>query len=119
MENKWILKKANSKLHLARHITLDYYWCNNNILSDSWFLENTLIESAKAIWATVITSNFHNFKPQWVSWVVILSESHFTIHSWPEYWYAAVDMFACWDMQFEKWIEILRKTFQSKKVNKI
>jgi len=116
MNDKWFLKESNDKLNLARHITLDYYGCDNNVLSDSWLLENTLIESAKAIWATIITSNFHNFKPQGVSWVVILSESHFTIHSWPEYWYAAIDMFACWDMQFEKWINLLSHIFKSKKV---
>jgi len=116
MKTIWEIKDYNSKLYLARHIIIDYYMCDREILSDPWLLENTLIEAAKAIWATVITSNFHNFEPQWVSWVVILSESHFTIHSWPEYWYAAIDMFACWNMQFEKGITLLTNIFKSKKI---
>ena len=114
-----MLKRTNSDLYLARHITLDYYDCNINIISNSTILEKTLIDSAKSIWATVVSSYFNNFEPQWVSWVVILSESHFTIHSWPEYWYIAVDMFVCWNMQFEKWIELLTNVFKSKRVELI
>lgn len=108
--------ESNSDLFLARHLTLDYYDCDTEILLDSEKLESILIESAKAIWATIVSSNFNNFEPQGVSWVVVLSESHFTIHTWPEYGYAAVDMFACWDLQFEKWIELLTGMFKSQKV---
>ena len=109
-------KKPNSSLFLARHLTLDYHDCDNQVLLDKNLLEQTLIDSAKAIWATIISSNFNQFEPQGVSWVVVLSESHFTIHTWPEYGYAAIDMFACWDMEFEKWIELLTNVFKSKKV---
>lgn len=110
-------ERSNSSLYLARHITIDYYDCDIDILLDSDRLEKVLIKSAEAIWATIVSSNFNNFEPQGVSWVVVLSESHFTIHSWPEYGYAAVDMFACWDMQFEKWIELLTEVFKAKKVD--
>ncbi len=116
MKNKHILKKSNSDLYLARHITIDYHECDNNILLNKELLESTLIKSAKVIWATIISSHFHNFEPQWVSWVVILSESHFTIHTWPEYNYAAIDMFACWDMQFEKAIDLLSEIFKTVKI---
>ncbi len=109
-------KSCNSSLYLARHLTLDYYDCDSKILHDIDLLEKTLIESAKAIWATIINSNFHRYDPQWVSWVVVLSESHFTIHTRPEHWYAAIDMFACWDMQFEKGIELLTQVFKSNRV---
>ena len=43
--------------------------------------------------ATIINSSFHTFEPQGVSGVVIIAESHFTIHAWPEHDYAAVDIF--------------------------
>ncbi len=116
-ENKLELnKESNSSLFLARHLTLDYYDCDTEVLLDNKLLEQTLIDSAKAIWATIISSNFNTFEPQWVSWVVVLSESHFTIHTWPEHNYVAIDMFACWNMQFEKWIELLTKAFKSQKV---
>jgi len=117
MKNIEILKKSNSDLYLARHITIDYYECDTNVLLNKELLEKILIDSAKSIWATIISSHFHNFEPQWVSWVVILSESHFTIHSWPEYNYVAIDMFACWDMQFEKGMKLLSKAFKTKKIN--
>lgn len=113
--NKELLKKDfNSYLYLWRHITLDLYNCDKDILRDLKILEKTLIDSAKVIWATVIKSEFHEFKPQWISWVVVLAESHITIHSWPEYGYAAVDIFACWDMNFKKWVDLLKNILKPK-----
>ena len=109
-------KKSNSSLYLARHLTLDYYDCDTSVLLDSNLLEQTLIDSAKATWATIISSTFNNFEPQWVSWVVVLAESHFTVHTWPEHGYVAIDMFACGNMQYEKGIELLTKVFKSQKV---
>lgn len=109
-------KESNSDLYLARHLTIDFYDCDTDVLLDCKTLEESLIISAKAIWATIVNSNFHMFEPQGVSWVVVLSESHFTIHTWPEHGYAAVDMFTCWDMKFEKWIDFLTKIFKSRRV---
>ena len=109
-------KKSNSSLFLARHLTLDYYDCDSEILLDAKLLEKTLRESAIVSWATIISSSFNNFEPQGVSWIVVLAESHFTIHTWPEHGYVAIDMFACWDIQFEKWIELLTNVFKAKRV---
>ena len=64
------IEAKNSDLYLGRHLTLDYYDCDTEVLLDPDLLEKTLIESAKAIWATIITSDFHKFEPQGVSWVV-------------------------------------------------
>lgn len=51
--------------------------------------------AAKEAKATVIESRFHKFNPHGISGVVVIAESHLTIHSWPEYAYAAVDIFTC------------------------
>ena len=48
--------------------------------------------------ATIVESTFHEFSPHGVSGVVVIAESHLTIHSWPEYCYAAVDVFTCGDL---------------------
>lgn len=106
----------NSYLFLARHVTLDYYDCDTDVLLNNKLLEEKLKDSAKIVWATIINSEFNTFEPQWVSWVVVLAESHFTIHTWPEYWYVAIDMFTCWNMEMEKWIDLLTKVFKSKRV---
>lgn len=54
-----------------------------------------MIFSAKKAGATIISSSFHHFSPQGVSGVVVIAESHLAIHTWPEYGYAAVDVFTC------------------------
>jgi S-adenosylmethionine decarboxylase proenzyme len=61
-----------------------------------------MIDAAVAAGATVLDVSFRKFAPQGVSGVVIISESHLTIHTWPEYGYAAIDLFTCGD-RAEPW----------------
>ncbi len=56
-----------------------------------------MLQAANACGATPIDDNFKHFKPHGVSGVVIISESHLTVHTWPEYGYAALDIFTCGD----------------------
>jgi S-adenosylmethionine decarboxylase proenzyme len=80
---------------LGRHLLLELKDCDPEILNDLEFLKSSLSETAVQIGATVIGDSFHRFSPQGVSGVVIVSESHLFIHTWPEYGYAAVDVFTC------------------------
>lgn len=66
-------------------------------LDDPIFLEPLFVGAACAAGATVLGSSFHHFEPQGVSGVVLLAESHLTVHSWPEHRYAAIDLFSCSD----------------------
>ncbi len=54
-----------------------------------------MIEAAKVSNATIVDSTFHHFSSLGVSGVVVIKESHLSIHTWPEYKYAAVDIFTC------------------------
>ncbi len=80
---------------LGRHMTIEYYDCDHDILCDSKLVEQIFIDSAKASGATVLGTNFHSFEPQGVSGFVVIAESHFSVHAWPEHDYAAVDIFTC------------------------
>jgi len=51
--------------------------------------------AAQAINATVLSGHFHQFEPHGVSGVLVISESHFAVHTWPELGYAAIDLFTC------------------------
>lgn len=82
---------------LARHLLVEMYFCDVSRLDDVEYLERELVAVARECGATVIDSRFHKFSPQGVSGVVIIAESHFSIHSWPEYGYAALDFFTCGD----------------------
>ncbi len=83
--------------NLGQHLLAEFYECNSNILNNVQLIEDAMTEAAVACGATVITKNFHHFSPFGVSGVVIISESHLAIHTWPEYGYAAVDLFTCGD----------------------
>ena len=80
---------------LGRHVLLELRDCDPQVLNDLNFLKRCLIETAEQIGATVLGESFSQFSPQGVSGVVIISESHLCIHTWPEYGYAAVDVFTC------------------------
>ena len=80
---------------LGRHLLIELKDCNRELLNDPEFLMNFLCEIAEQIGATVVNQAFHKFSPQGVSGVVVIAESHICIHTWPEYGYAAVDVFTC------------------------
>lgn len=82
---------------LGRHILAEIYGCDSEILNDKISIEKIMIESALKAGAEIREVIFHTFSPQGVSGVVIISESHLTIHTWPELGYAAVDIFTCGD----------------------
>ena len=80
---------------LGRHLLLELRECNVAVLDDLVYLENALVSAAKESGATVIGQSFHQFAPQGVSGVVLIAESHLSLHTWPEHAYAAVDIFTC------------------------
>ena len=80
---------------LGRHVLLELHECDCDILRDPVRIEQIMRESAEAAGATIVQSVFHQFSPFGVSGVVVIAESHLAIHTWPEYGYAAVDLFTC------------------------
>lgn len=103
---------------LGRQILVEFYDCDQSKLNDVSFIESSLIDATKASGATLISHNVHKFSPYGVSGVVVIAESHIAIHTWPEYLYAAVDIFTCGDT-IDPWIiqEKLKVRFESKNVS--
>lgn len=99
---------------LGRHILVEFTGCNAETLNDVTKIEKSMVAAAEVAGATVISSNFHHFSPFGVSGVVVIQESHLAIHTWPEYRYAAVDLFTCGDT-VDPWIsfEHLKKAFEA------
>lgn len=99
---------------LGRHILVEFSGCNAEILNDVSKIEKSMVKAAEVAGATVINSNFHHFSPYGVSGVVVIQESHLAIHTWPEYRYAAVDLFTCGDT-VDPWVsfEFLKEAFQA------
>jgi spermidine synthase len=88
---------------LGRHVLVEYFDCSPEILNDVTVIEKNMVNAAVEAGATVINSTFHHFSPFGVSGVVVIQESHLAVHTWPEYGYAAVDLFTCGDT-VDPWI---------------
>lgn len=99
---------------LGRHILVEFNGCNPDVLNDVAVVEQSMVEAAQTAGATVINSSFHHFSPFGISGVVVIQESHLAIHTWPEYKYAAVDLFTCGET-VDPWIsfEHLKQVFQA------
>ncbi|NLI70866.1 MAG: S-adenosylmethionine decarboxylase proenzyme [Firmicutes bacterium] len=80
---------------LGRHVLAEFYGCPTELLDDREFIEQEMVSAAKVAGAEVREVAFHQYLPQGLSGVVVISESHLTIHTWPELGYAAVDVFTC------------------------
>ena len=99
---------------LGRHILVEFFGCNPEIMNQVSTIENGMVTAAETAGATVINSTFHHFSPYGVSGVVVIQESHLAIHTWPEYQYAAVDLFTCGD-EVNPWksFDYLKKAFEA------
>ncbi len=90
---------------LGIHILVEFYDCNTSVLNDPEVIEKEMVKAAELIEATIISSSSHAFSPHGVSALVVIAESHLTMHTWPEHGYAAVDLFFC-TKKIEPWIAI-------------
>ncbi|RKD75733.1 adenosylmethionine decarboxylase proenzyme [Sinobaca qinghaiensis] len=82
---------------MGRHVIAELWGCNIDKLNDREAMENVFVNAALEAGAEVREVAFHKFAPQGVSGVVIISESHLTIHSFPEHGYASIDVYTCGD----------------------
>jgi len=83
---------------LGTHLLVELRECNTEILKNLEKVRNALVSAAKEAKATIVDVSFHEFNPFGISGVVVIAESHLTIHTWPEYDYAAIDIFTCGDI---------------------
>jgi S-adenosylmethionine decarboxylase len=80
---------------LGRHLIMELSGCNRTTLDDAPLLEQLLNESVRRSGATIVQTVIHRYNPYGVSGVVVIAESHISLHTWPEYGYAAADIFTC------------------------
>ncbi|MCR6546464.1 adenosylmethionine decarboxylase [Dehalobacterium formicoaceticum] len=99
---------------LGRHVLAEFYDCPFEVLNDLKQVERNMVQAALDAGAEVREFVFHKFSPQGVSGVVVISESHLAIHTWPELGYASVDVFTCGD-RVDPWdaCKILKESFQA------
>jgi S-adenosylmethionine decarboxylase len=92
------------------HLLVDLWDASN--LADPDHIDQALREAAITAGATILHSHFHHFTPNGgVSGVVVLAESHISIHTWPERNFAAIDIFMCGACDPHEAIPVLRRAF--------
>jgi S-adenosylmethionine decarboxylase len=105
--------------HSGRHVLAELTACPAEMLNNPVALEACFRQCAVDGGATLISSHFHHFSPQGVSGVVVIAESHITVHTWPEVGYAAVDVFTCGRPDIaEKIMSLIASALQAGQVQK-
>jgi len=109
------MKKDKSPIKSAGiHILLDFWGAKN---TDSVkFVKKALIDAISASKFTLLKIDLHKFSPQGVSGIAIIAESHVSIHTWPEYEFVALDIFACGGKNTKLALKSLKKSFKPKKM---
>ena len=100
---------------LGLHLLLELKECNPKHLNDLDYVRQALLLAAHTVGAHVVGESFHHFSPQGVTGILAIAESHISIHTWPEYRYAAADIFACGaSFQPRKAAEVLVEQLEAK-----
>ena len=79
----------------GRHVAVDAWGVRYDLLNDADWLKDQLVEAAEATGATVLSVQSRQFEPQGATVLVLLSESHLSIHTYPEKGFAAIDCYTC------------------------
>ena len=89
------LNNEKELVYRSKHFLLELYRCDFEKLNDESFLRCTLNNAAKLANAKVLNLISNKFEPHGVTAIALLAESHLSIHTWPEVYYSAVDIFTC------------------------
>ena len=106
---------TNEHITKAKHLIVDLFdcKCKTSIINEITFTINAVFESIKLSNNTIIKVLQHKFKPQGISIVVMLAESHLSVHTYPEHKFVSIDIYSCGKHATpEKAVEYLIKTFE-------
>ena len=104
---------------LGRQFVIEMWGCNGNTNAPE-VVRKALEEAVKRANVTLLDLRVHTFNPHGVSGVAVIAESHISVHTWPEFGYAAVDIFTCGkDACPEAALEVLKEVFKPKRMEVI
>jgi len=103
----------NMQFHAhGQHVILDLYGINHAQLTNPELIESMMLNVADELKATVLQSHLHHFgEDLGVTGVLLLAESHMSIHTWPEAGFAAIDIFMCGDKDMNQAIQLFIQAF--------
>jgi S-adenosylmethionine decarboxylase proenzyme len=109
-----LIQSLSAKEYAGTQAIIDLYSCSTEYLDDIRWIEKKMIRAATLAGGSIVRSEFHQFSPWGISGVVIIAESHIAIHTWPEYRFAAIDIFTCSeDLKLQKAYDYLIDAFRT------
>lgn len=103
---------------LGNHLIIELYECHRDVINDAQMVEEKLKEAVRVSGANMVQSVIHEFNPHGISGVVVIEESHFSVHTWPEYGYCALDIFTCGDeIDYHSALQYLKTEFQAQSMS--
>ncbi|MCR5777566.1 MAG: adenosylmethionine decarboxylase [Lachnospiraceae bacterium] len=100
---------------MAKQLVADLYGCGE-IIDDPEALKDAAHTAIRFVGADIVEECIHKFEPIGVTYFAVITTSHFSIHTWPEYGYAAIDIFSCTDTVVDGITDTLRDLFQAQEV---
>jgi S-adenosylmethionine decarboxylase proenzyme len=101
------------RLSLGTHWIVELVGCRADRIATVDAVKPALVRAVTESRATAIHYEWHQFEPQGMSATVLIEESHFCLHTWPEHNYLALDIFTCGDMDAQRAIEILARDLEA------
>lgn len=101
---------------MASQMLVDLYECDGNIIDDMDEIKKLSHRVIKEIGSEIVEECFHKFTPIGITYIAVITTSHFSVHTWPEYNYVAVDIFSCDEKLPDKIVEELKKALGAKRV---
>lgn len=110
------------KRERGTHALVELFGCKEKRLDDLLFLKNLFKETIRKSGLQLIKNGlkFHKFNPRGATGVALLSSSHLSFHSWPEYKYVTLDIFACdKEEKVYKALELFVKRLKPRRLKKL
>jgi len=103
---------------LGHHLIVELYDCDTAAINSARTVETSLLKAVDISGATLVRSVIHEFNPHGISGVIVIEESHFSVHTWPEYGYCALDIFTCGsEIDHMSALQYLKETFSAKSIS--
>ncbi len=99
---------------MANQLLVDLYVCEEEILNDMERIKEIAHRVIAEIHSEIVEECVHQFEPIGVTYIAVITTSHFSIHTWPEHRYAAVDIFSCNEVLPDVVAEKLKAAFNAK-----
>lgn len=80
---------------IGQHFIVDAYDCNTELINNANDVKSLILEALRELKLEILMAYFHSFSPCGITGTIVISSSHFSIHTWPEYRYTALDLFTC------------------------